>query len=1085
MKKFHILLNIAVFCNTINTQRATFEDSDVVIEGRRGNMLPPPETGYFDQYDRCGQINQPGYNNTRPKRSMWRPPMSATDYILRGDDVDDQWFPWVGRLQQNVDTHIRRSKLRELKPTKPEHFRDAGYKADWRHLCTLVLISSRHVLTGLHCFDVKYFYEYDRSFNDIPYSEMRVVFGDDRNAKKHRTTHFEEIQTETLIIRNIIKLHVAPSNNGPHDLALVEIREINLTNNFRPICLPLNGIPISGPSYTIAGYGFAGANANGKKFYKDKLQVLRGINVEKKDTRPKSVNLVLEGQKTIKLLGYNRRRVVTTNYFYAWIDKTGSGNLNGVCAGDFGGPVMWSNPNFGFYARYYLIGIVSATDARAIKDCQRLPKNPLKIVAAKVPNFMEWLVKTMSPIAAQQNICLPDACKTLPDPTRRTWMYIGASGAEKLAAPCTDTTDGTFICPVDMHAYRRKQLLDFHAVSVETYQQEFKWRYCKPCSELNSTQLNWKVDNYLNEITAGSFIQHRYRYVTLVEDYYRNKLPDPDSGVNLPYQGLCDVNAEDSFHVSCPFTSVAKSNQISTGECILTENLCDGHNDCADGWDESPHLCIGKCDYYKQFQAPSYTYVQEPDRVQSYNIFTPEACHQRCLIAKKVVGNTVTNCTHFQWFGKENNTQYSIAHVCVLMFDYARKDKDRAVEIATDKEEYVVRGPRECPGMFIKDYDDIPDQIQCAPVNGIPFRSGFYLIQTYNGQFLEYSGTLNITDSTYEEATRIETPYTSGLTSKKSEWILKFHDASSYLYDNYFTISPGYGDGPRAAYKFLTLTRKSGGVAISLSEDQTGHNPYYTQRWHMEPTRHQRGHTEVKIYAKLAGSSTKHFLIVPDGFFTNHPEYHVIGRGQASDHDVNSEVPIETQTRDYTDNLRQTFRLLECDYGLDTGAWIRKVRRKEPAWEDETTLIQLLRTAFGNPITLPLSGTIVYPSGPVRYISPNHKDIELAGQIFKNLFGLSNARFYHMRKQIERGVTHIPRMIARLMGVSTSIFDYAGKMRIKPKQFEIMFNTWKTIVENWKDTLCIDKSNGYHCIKGEMEMYAYFKKKLSKGFLSA
>ena len=26
---------------------------------------------------------------------------------------------------------------------------------------------------------------------------------------------------------------------------------------------------------------------------------------------------------------------------------------------------------------------------------------------------------------------------------------------------------------------------------------------------------------------------------------------------------------------------------------LLTKNICDGHNDCADGWDESPHLCIG------------------------------------------------------------------------------------------------------------------------------------------------------------------------------------------------------------------------------------------------------------------------------------------------------------------------------------------------------------------------------------------------------------------------------------------------------------------------------------------------------------
>ena len=36
---------------------------------------------------------------------------------------------------------------------------------------------------------------------------------------------------------------------------------------------------------------------------------------------------------------------------------------------------------------------------------------------------------------------------------------------------------------------------------------------------------------------------------------------------------------------------------------------------------------------------------------------------------------SVSQCSLYHYLGKENNTQYSIAHVCVLMFDYARKDK--------------------------------------------------------------------------------------------------------------------------------------------------------------------------------------------------------------------------------------------------------------------------------------------------------------------------------------------------------------------------------------------------------------------------
>merc|ERR1719239_379217 len=117
------------------------------------------------------------------------------------------------------------------------------------------------------------------------------------------------------------------------------------------------------------------------------------------------------------------------------------------------------------------------------------PNKPLRIIAAKVPNFMEWLVEAMSPIAAQKNLCVPDACKTLPDPTRRTWVHIDGNGTEKLAAPCDYYVDDAFICPVDMHAYRRKHLLEFPLISLDTYQQRFKWRYCKPCPELNSTEL--------------------------------------------------------------------------------------------------------------------------------------------------------------------------------------------------------------------------------------------------------------------------------------------------------------------------------------------------------------------------------------------------------------------------------------------------------------------------------------------------------------------------------------------------------------------------------------------------------------------
>ena len=37
-----------------------------------------------------------------------------------------------------------------------------------------------------------------------------------------------------------------------------------------------------------------------------------------------------------------------------------------------------------------------------------------------------------------------------------------------------------------------------------------------------------------------------------------------------------------------------RTSKIANDNCQPMQNVCDGIIDCRDGWDESPHLCIGK-----------------------------------------------------------------------------------------------------------------------------------------------------------------------------------------------------------------------------------------------------------------------------------------------------------------------------------------------------------------------------------------------------------------------------------------------------------------------------------------------------------
>ena len=53
-------------------------------------------------------------------------------------------------------------------------------------------------------------------------------------------TPIGEMQTDAVVIRNILKLYVAPKkDNRDHDVVLLEFTDLQMSDRFRPICLPM------------------------------------------------------------------------------------------------------------------------------------------------------------------------------------------------------------------------------------------------------------------------------------------------------------------------------------------------------------------------------------------------------------------------------------------------------------------------------------------------------------------------------------------------------------------------------------------------------------------------------------------------------------------------------------------------------------------------------------------------------------------------------------------------------------------------------------------------------------------------------
>jgi len=258
---------------------------------------------------------------------------------------------------------------------------------------------------------------------------------------------------------------------------------------------------------------------------------------------------------------------------------------------------------------------------------------------------------------------------------------------------------------------------------------------------------------------------------------------------------------------------------------------------------------------------------------------------------------------------------------------------DQTVETASLDAKYVIRGPNQCPG--ISDSRNV----KCEPVNGIPYRTGFFLIQAFNGQYLEnakiggdasYYLKARFSSHTYENVSKEAKPFPKhGLSRKTTEWILHFHGDNQELFENYFQIGSGCSEYDHLSERFLTLEMSGAKTKLTLVRKMTpDQTPDKSQRWYMKYTRNEYGNVEVKIYTKWPNSETKYYLTFPWKDFQEYSEYHTYIPGVSFHVSHTKKSDLEIDTDDFQISTQQTFRLLECDYGLDSGEEKRKIVRR-------------------------------------------------------------------------------------------------------------------------------------------------------------
>jgi len=673
--------------------------------------------------------------------------------------------------------------------------------------------------------------------------------------------------------------------------------------------------------------------------------------------------------------------------------------------------LMWRNPANG---RYIILGTLYGT---MVDGCYRDANSPLHdSVFTRVSDLLPKILDYMK--GGKKNLCMHADCKKTPTQVvKRTWLakingFPGQKDAyETLNSPCfyqegidlekrIKIPEPRYVCLVSKNRTIERKFGHRDSDIFARGLPATAFRRCEPCGTdeagYNIPQ-DWDSSHFLDEITSGSMSQPRYKAIDQPPIEPENF---PDRENHLSYADVCDTQSNGENEVlTCP--QVRRTGDF-VHKCLLAENICDGISDCDDEWDESPHICKGKCDFFQQYQYAAYNY-KIPNGASSFNVISAKECHSKCL--------DDSDCTHFSWADSKSGK-------CTLLTGRLSTDvRGNTVRAKYDK---MIRGPAMC-GRRDKQYN----YFDCKPTVGAPYRSGIYFIQSKTGHFLNRDtrkSSVILASSMYSHiATKFfyyawkgnGNQYLNG-----GEWIFEFNGRTS-MDDSFFVIRSGVEGGRHqtqylTAYpSFVNLTTKNGGGR------NFGDGYNINQRWYIEQHTPNQGFLEVKIWTKLLRK--KWYLTCEALFFNedgnNFISPKVIGKNNANRASL-FQVSLEEPYNDY--NKRHIFRLFECDHGLDTGVVFRGIKSNlhyKPVYNITT---MLLKATTG-------------------LDAQTKKNVQEG--ILQQVFGITHTRF-------EASLMHygafdnLINQIDLAFRDSESLIDYAGRMRIPNSGYVKLRKSW-------------------------------------------